>query len=395
MDLHKYLLELIAPTAPGDELIPGVRFAGTSTELGLRYRFDADGHRLWVEVGLVERMRSHAAAANRIGFGYRTEGGRSVIAERFGYAVCQALAERASTNEARVLERLATTSTAEADPGARIRAVRVTTALEPSGLDGAYFYTVNPYVGCVIGCRFCYAQRPLESVRTMLGLEPFEWGSYVEVRANLPELLSAELATMPVLPIKVSPIVSDAYHGVEKAQRVTRRCLEAVAASDRGWPALILTRSQLVLRDLDVLARIEGAWVGVSMPTFDDEVRRHFEPRAASVEERLRVLDDARAAGVRTFVVIQPMMAGPIDDFADALAGRVQGVVLDLLAEEEGAVADFDDPRYATTRHRAWQLERGLAMRDALALRGVPVWRQELPPEYCAPDGGAGRPAPA
>ena len=387
LDLHTHLLALVAPFAIGDEFLPGVRLAGTSTELGLRYRFDVRGDRLWVDVGPVERVRRFAARSEYLGFGYRTEGGRAQAAGEVGMELCQVLAERVRANEGAVLSGIVDESVSEADPEARVREVTVRRALEPSGLSGAHFYTLNPYVGCVIGCRFCYAQTPLAGMRSMMGLQEYDWGAYVEVRQNLPDVLVDELATERPLPIKISPIVSDAYQPVEKRYELTRRCLEAVAASDRGWVPMCLTRSKLILRDLDLWASIEGAWAGVSIPTMDDEVRRHFEPRSASVEERLLVLDELRRVGVNTVAVVQPMMAGPVNEFADALAARCDGVVLDLLAEEEGAAADFDDPRYRETRRQDWQLERALELRDELRARGVDVWRQELPPRYCQPAG--------
>ncbi|MCB9506161.1 MAG: hypothetical protein H6700_11670 [Myxococcales bacterium] len=383
MDLHQQLLALVAPLRIGDELLPGVRFDGTSTELGLRYRFDLGDDRLWVDVGPIDRVRRYAARSGRLGFGYRTEGGRTPHASTLGRTICVELAARVAENEARVLDGVAELAAAEAPLDARVRSVTVATALETSGLGDARFYTLNPYIGCVIGCRFCYAQTPIASTRALVGLGEYDWGAYVEVRSNLAEVLEGELASLPPMPIKVSPIVSDAYHGIEKRERVTRRCFETIARSERPWVPMVLTRSTLILRDLDVFARLPQAWVGVSIPTIDDSVRAHFEPRAASVEERLEVLAQFRDIGVNTFAVVQPMMWGSAEGLAAGLAGRVRGVVLDLLAEEEGATADFDDPRFSATREKAWQLDQAQTLRAELERRGVPVWVRELPPEVC------------
>src|SRR6185295_15161284 len=113
----------------------------------------------------------------------------------------------------------------------------------------------------------------------------------------------------------------------------------------RAWPAMILTRSHLILRDVEILARLAEAWAGISLPTVDDEVRRHFEPRAASIEERLEIFRTMRAAGVHTVGVVQPLMAGSVEALADVLATHVDAVIIDVLREEEGATEDFDDPR--------------------------------------------------
>ena len=390
VDLDRYLLSLVHPLAVGDEVVPGVRLAGVSTELGLRLRLESEDQRLFVDVGPIVRVRRWAARTDRLAFGYRTEGGRAGQDQGLGLRICEALAERARANEQGVLEALAEEVAAECDPEQRVRRVEATRALDPAGLGSARYYTINPYVGCVIGCRFCYAQSPIGSMRVMLGLSDYAWGSFVDVRANLPELLRRELAENEPMAVKFCPIVGDAYQPAEKTELVTRGCLEAFADADDAWAPMVLTRSTLILRDLGVFARIPGAWAGVSIPTADDEVRRHFEPRAASVSERLRILQELQEVGVRTLAVVQPMMAGDPVALAEALAPRVDAVVLDVLAEEEGAVEDFDDPRYSETRAEDWQRERALLLRDLLAERGVEIWSQELPPEY-RQSSGSGR----
>lgn len=388
MDIHPHMLNLLHPYRVGAEVLPGVVFEDASTELGLRLRFSIAGERIWVDVAPLETMRRHAAHSERLGFGYRTEGGRADIDQKLGLRLCEVLAEAVRTNEAGVAAAMEAEARAEADPDARIRHVEVSRALDPSGLHGSNYYTINPYIGCVIGCRFCYAQSPIASMRRLMGLADHAWGAYVEVRRNLDRVLAAELERLEPLPIKFCPIVGDAYQATEKSELVTRRCLERIAAASetgRSWPAMILTRSVLMLRDVDLLARIPEAWAGVSMPTVDDEVRRHFEPRAASVNERLNLLSTLRSAGVATFAVVQPIMSGSIEALADALAAHVDAVVIDVLQEEEGADEDFNDPRYAETRTEDWQRDNALALLDLLRRRGVDVWAQELPPKYCAP----------
>jgi DNA repair photolyase len=120
--------------------------------------------------------------------------------------------------------------------------------------------------------------------------------------------------------------------------------------------------------------------VGVSIPTIDDGVRAHFEPRAASIPERLAVLDAFRDAGVSTIAVVQPQLPGPVDALADALAARVGSVSLGVLRGEQNAEALFDVAEYRIARGEAWQDAQALALRDALAVRGIPTWTGELPP---------------
>ena len=180
-------------------------------------------------------------------------------------------------------------------------------------------------------------------------------------------------------------MVSDPYQAIESTARITRGCLEVIAAADRTWPTLLLTRSASILEDRERIAGLARAWVGVSLPTVDDEVRRHFEPRGATIAERLAVLRSFRGLGVPTLAVVQPLLAGSLAAHADALAECADSVSIDVLRGLEGAGPLFDDPRYRASATDGWQLARAHALVEALGARGVPVWRGELPPELAAP----------
>ena len=379
MELRARLLDLLAPLPVGGELIPSVVLEDASSELGLRLRFATPSGRLWVDVTPVADARRYAARSGSFAFGYRTEGGRSSVDPSLGKRVCEAVAARSQTNERRVLAALQR----ERSDGreARIREVEVTSLLELAGPTAAEsFYTLSPYVGCTIGCRFCYAQANVGALRRLLGLREAPWGSYVDARVNAPTVLASELAALTPRPIKFCPVVSDPYQAIERKLRVTRGCLAAIAAAPRPWPAMLLTRSTLILDDLERIAALPLRSVGVSLPTIDDEVRRHFEPRAASVPERLEILRRFRAAGVPTHAIVQPLLAGSLDGLAEALIECTDSVSIDVLRGVEGAESDFADPRFAPTADDGWQLERALSLRDRLLAAGVAVWRGELPP---------------
>jgi DNA repair photolyase len=169
---------------------------------------------------------------------------------------------------------------------------------------------------------------------------------------------------------------------VESRYAVTRSCLEVIrAAAPR--PVLVLTRSRLIERDTELLASLH-AWVGASIPTFDDDVRRHFEPRAASIAERFAMLRALRSAGVETFAVVQPMLPGPVDSLADALAEAVSSASVDVLYGVQGAAADFADASYAAAATDDWQRERAAALIAALERNGVSIWQGDLPPSLTA-----------
>ncbi|MFT3769672.1 MAG: hypothetical protein QM820_29905 [Minicystis sp.] len=384
MDFRAHLLDLLAPLRPGDDLVPGARLLGASTEVGFWLLFDVRGVEVSVEVAPRGAGKSAVQTA-RHGISYRSEGGRNPIDPRVGLLLCRAVAERVARNEDRVAEALARATPEAPGTSARVREIRVESLLELAGHGAERFYKLSTYAGCLIGCRYCYAQTPLTVLRRMEALPEVPWGSYVDVRVNAAEVLAAELERLPPAPIKFCPILSDPYQAVEARYGATRACLEVIRDARAVWPALVLTRSKLVTRDADLFASLPAVWAGASIPTIDDETRRHFEPRAASIPERLEALRILRAAGARTFAVVQPLLTGSVEALADALAATVSSVSIDVLRGEEQAGADFDDPRHTAARSEPWQRARAAELAEALVARGVAIWPGEFPPELLAP----------
>ncbi len=368
LDLHALALALLRPYRPGARLASGARWLSLSTESGLRLRFEVDGGVVDVELSPLAPGARYAARSAQVAFAYRTEGGRRAIDGARGRRLCAELATIVEANEAVVLELRSETRRTP-----RIREVGSGKLLETDPT-GAYV-TLSPYVGCLIGCRFCYAQSPLAASRRWTGLPDVPWGSYVDVRVDAPEVLAHELDARSPRTIKFCPIVSDPYHAIEARYELTGRCLDVIAERP-GWRVLISTRSALVLRDLPRFARLD-VQVGVSLPTADDAARRHFEPRAASVSERVEVLRTLRGAGIRTFAIVQPMLPGPLDALAELLNAYADSVTLDVLRGMEGAAEDFADRRYAHAASPAWQRARLDGLRRRLR---VPLWDGELPP---------------
>jgi DNA repair photolyase len=382
MNLEGHLLALLGDVKPGDELIPGFTLLRVSAELGWRVTMTSrDGTELQVEIEPARDGRRFAARTNEFHLSYRSLSRSGAVDPIAGRAACEQLAARVARHESSVLSTLrreADEQRAQADR-TRIREVEVSHLLDPMGTDAERFYGLSPYVGCLIGCRFCYAQSRLGTIRQLEQIDDVPWGSYVDVRINAAEVLARELTTLPAAPIKFCPIVSDPYHAVEAKYRVTRACLEALRDAPANRGVAVLTRSSLVERDIDVLAAIPLAHGGASIPTADDEVRRHFEPRAASVTERFAMLGRMKQAGVRTFAVVQPILPGSLETLADALAAAVSSVRIDVLHGTEGAGDQFAD-RYGFSTDERWQSDRAHELAEMLALRGVDVWPGELPP---------------
>lgn len=373
MNLLAELHALIAPWRVG-ELLGDARLIDVSAELGLRLTFERSGAEIAIEVDPITEGRRFAARSRHFTFGYRLGDRAAPLEPSVGRALCELVAAGVARNEEVVVARLREQN---CDDQPRIREVTGDRLLERAGSLTERYWTLSPYVGCLIGCKFCYAPSRLDPMRKLAGLAPVPWGSWVDARIDAPEVLARELITLDARPIKLCPIVSDPYQAVERRYRLTRRCLEVVRdAAPRD--VLVLTRSATIVDDLDVLAAIPRAWAGVSLPTVDDDVRQHFEPRGSSIVDRLAALAALRSAGVRTFAIVQPMFPGSVDALADALALHVESVRIDVLYGTYAAASEFAAFPYVADA--AWQRERADALATALLARGVKLWPGELPP---------------
>lgn len=180
--------------------------------------------------------------------------------------------------------------------------IEVKSALTRSRIGGVE-YVINPYRGCAHGCAYCYA--PLMMARA--GDTTTEaWGEFVRVKANLPAVLAGELRRRRKPPGAVLlSSVCDPYQPAERHHRITRQCLEILV--QYGWRVEILTRSPSILDDLELLKRA-GAYVGFSIPTDNDRIRRIVEPMAPSIEARVAALAKLHEAGIETWAFIAPIL---------------------------------------------------------------------------------------
>ncbi len=179
-----------------------------------------------------------------------------------------------------------------------------------------YTYVVNPYVGCQYGCTYCYARY---MGRVSGHREP--WGSFVDVKVNAKAVLVEEIAKKKRGDVWVSG-VCDPYQSLECTYEITRACITVLL--ENRWPVWVQTKADLVLRDIDVFQSArEYCTVGLSIPTAEDAVRALFEPRAPSIERRLKVLRELRDAGIRTYAMIAPVLPG-----AERLLPLLKGLVV-------------------------------------------------------------------
>jgi DNA repair photolyase len=194
--------------------------------------------------------------------------------------------------------------------------------------------SINPYRGCEHGCIYCYA-RPTHAY---LGLSPgLDFESKLLVKPEAASLLEKELASPGYEPRVIAiGTNTDPYQPIERKYQVMRRILEVLDRA--GHPVGIVTKSALVLRDLDILARMAArdlVKVALSVTTLDAALARRMEPRAATPMRRLEALRRLAAAGVPTTVMVAPIIPSLNDmeierilEAASAAGAREAGYVL-------------------------------------------------------------------
>lgn len=178
--------------------------------------------------------------------------------------------------------------------------------------DVPFTFSVNPYRGCTHGCAYCYARPTHEYLGLNAGLD-FE--TTILVKYDAPALLRAYLGRprWAAEPIVFSG-VTDCYQPIERKLRLTRQCLEV--ASETRQPVGIITKNALVVRDLDLLARMAAlrlVHVNLSITTLDATLARSLEPRTSQPAARLRAVRELSAAGVPVRVMVAPIIPGLTD----------------------------------------------------------------------------------
>ena len=182
-----------------------------------------------------------------------------------------------------------------------IREIKAKTVLQKSRLPESP-YCLNPYVGCTHRCSYCYARF---MCRFTGHSEP--WGSFVDVKVNASEVLARQLERTRVKGPVLIGSVCDAYQPLEQRYGLTRACMQQLVAHEVAFSTL--TKSSLVLRDLDILSQAgHAASVGISLSILDESIRRKFEPGASPIQDRLNTLEKLHKNGVRTYVFIGPIL---------------------------------------------------------------------------------------
>jgi DNA repair photolyase len=221
--------------------------------------------------------------------------------------------------------------------------------------DISFDRSINPYRGCEHGCIYCFA-RPTHAY---LGLSPgLDFETKLFAKPDAPKLLERELSAAAYVPRTIAiGTNTDPYQPIERDHQVMRRILEVL---DRyGHPVGIVTKSALILRDLELLARMAQrnlVKVALSVTTLDGKLARTMEPRASTPQRRLDTLRQLAAAGVPASVMVAPVIPALNDseierilDSAAAVGVKEAGYVLLRLPLEvrdlfrEWLMANFPD----------------------------------------------------
>ncbi|WP_398481152.1 PA0069 family radical SAM protein [Tardiphaga sp.] len=167
--------------------------------------------------------------------------------------------------------------------------------------------SINPYRGCEHGCVYCFA-RPTHAY---LGLSPgLDFESKLFVKPDAPALLEKELAAAEYEPKMIAiGTNTDPYQPIERERQIMRGILEVLEKT--GHPVGIVTKSALVVRDIDILARMAKrnlAKVALSVTSLDPKLARTMEPRASTPPKRLEALRQLSEAGIPTTVMVAPVI---------------------------------------------------------------------------------------
>ncbi len=177
--------------------------------------------------------------------------------------------------------------------------IKAKKAFTPTKIPGAD-YVINQYVGCEHACLYCYA-------KFMCKWYSYgKWGSWVVIKENIPELVKKENVKGEVY----MSSVSDPYQSIENKLKLTRKVLKNM---NKNIKLGILTKSDLVLRDIDVFKEFKDVEVGLTINGFDGILKKEIEPFSPSNEKRIEALKAFYENGVKNYAFISPIIPNLVD----------------------------------------------------------------------------------
>lgn len=239
-----------------------------------------------------------------------------------------------------------------------IKEINVQSVMTKSSLPVGGF-SVNPYVGCPHACKYCYAS----FMKRFTG-HPEAWGTFLDVKHWKPIDNPQKYDGQRI----VIGSVTDGYNPYEEIFGRTRKLLEELSGTDAE--IMICTKSDLVLRDLDLLKHFPRVTVSWSVNTLDEQFRADMD-RAVSIERRLEAMKQVYQAGIRTVCFVSPIFPGITDvkaiidqvkNFTDLiwlenlnLRGQFKGTIMNYIREKYPSLTPLYDEIYNKKRQEYWQ----------------------------------------
>lgn len=228
---------------------------------------------------------------------------------------------------------------------------------ESNSPDLSHMYSINPYQGCEHGCIYCYARNTHEYYGFSAGLD-FE--RKIIVKRNAPELLEQYFNRKNYKPVCI--LLSgntDCYQPIERDLQITRRLLEVFLKYKN--PVAIITKNNLVLRDLDILTELAAmnlVHVNVSITSLDEQLRQKLEPRTVTATGRLAVVQKLSEKGIPVRVMAAPIIPGlnsnEVPNIIKAAADRGALAAGFTIVRLNGSIAElFSDWIYKAFPNRA------------------------------------------
>jgi len=186
----------------------------------------------------------------------------------------------------------------------KLQEIQAKSILTKSGLSDTDF-VINSYTGCAHNCIYCYATF---MKRFTNHKEP--WGEFLDVKINACDLIPKGTDKYRNKKVFLSS-VTDPYQPAEKKYELMRCILKKLIPFDIDLT--ILTKSDLVLRDIDLIKKLKNVKVGVSLSLTDDKIRKEVEPYACSVERRISAVKELRKAGISNYIFVSPILSGLSD----------------------------------------------------------------------------------
>ncbi len=180
-----------------------------------------------------------------------------------------------------------------------IKKIKAASIITKSNLPDAD-YVINPYIGCNHSCLYCYAR----FMKRFTG-HTEKWGEFVDVKINAPDLIPTKTTKFKGKSIFLAS-VTDAYLPIERKYQLTHKILKKLIPLQPNLG--VQTKSDLVVRDIDLLKQFKNCEVGLTITTLDDNLRKEIEPFTSPVKNRIKALEKMKEGNIQTYVFIGPIL---------------------------------------------------------------------------------------